>query len=369
MKLLFISHSAELGGSERSLTEVASTATARGHDVTVTVPGRGPLIGLLHEHGIDDVRVTPTHRWMSRRGNGPAGWVRLAQCVLDVPFTIQTIRAVRPDVLIVNSSVTPAGMIAGHLTGTRTVTIVRELIKSGTTLGSALPKDVIVRLIRTWSDRVVNVSHAARTETGTGAVVHFLPAPFTLTGVRDTTAPGAVHLTYLGSIMEDKRPGDAVDAARSAFTKGADVRLDLYGTGSESDTSDLHARIRASGLGARVAHRGQADGPGTVLADTDILLMTSTAESFGFVTVEALMAGVPVIGYRAGGTVETLRHGGGILVDPNPTAAASAIVDVVTTPGRLDDLRRQAVHAGEQWARLRPNDTMVDIIEQVGTRR
>jgi hypothetical protein len=55
-----------------------------------------------------------------------------------------------------------------------------------------------------------------------------------------------------------------------------------------------------------VARRGQTEDMRSVWADTRVLLMPSLEESWGMVAVEAMAAGVPVIGSRAPGLTECL---------------------------------------------------------------
>jgi glycosyltransferase involved in cell wall biosynthesis len=49
---------------------------------------------------------------------------------------------------------------------------------------------------------------------------------------------------------------------------------------------------------------GYLKNPKFVMKQCDLLLMCSRNEAFGLVTLEAMQAGIPVIGTRSGGTVE-----------------------------------------------------------------
>lgn len=68
----------------------------------------------------------------------------------------------------------------------------------------------------------------------------------------------------------------------------------------------------------------------------DAYVMPSRGEGFGFVFLEAMAAGVPVIGSRHDGGREALRDGElGLLVDPsNPADLEAAIHDVLAAPAR-----------------------------------
>jgi phosphatidyl-myo-inositol dimannoside synthase len=63
----------------------------------------------------------------------------------------------------------------------------------------------------------------------------------------------------------------------------------------------------------------------------DVYVMPSRGEGFGFVFLEAMACGVPVIGSKADGGREALRHGElGLLVDPtNPAEVRTAILEML----------------------------------------
>ena len=77
----------------------------------------------------------------------------------------------------------------------------------------------------------------------------------------------------------------------------------------------------------------------------NVLLMTSAAEAFGRVTVEALTAGRPVIGSRSGGTPELIADGvDGILFTPGDAGElAAAITRLATEPGLLAKMSDEAL--------------------------
>ena len=61
----------------------------------------------------------------------------------------------------------------------------------------------------------------------------------------------------------------------------------------------------------------------------DVLLVPSWEEPFGIVVLEAMASGIPVIASAAGGPLEIIRPGEGILVPPrDPKSLANAIRSV-----------------------------------------
>jgi len=108
--------------------------------------------------------------------------------------------------------------------------------------------------------------------------------------------------------------------------------------GGGSDLPRLQAKARALGVAQRVVFTGPVDEreKADLYNLADVYVMPSRGEGFGFVFLEALACGVPVIGSRHDGGREALRDGElGLLVDPsNPAEIRTAILDVLAQPRR-----------------------------------
>ena len=79
-------------------------------------------------------------------------------------------------------------------------------------------------------------------------------------------------------------------------------------------------------------------------ASADVFVMPSTTETLGFVVLEAMSSGLPVVAARAGGIPDLIEDGeNGSLYDPaEPLAAAKAVAELLAHPGRRLDLAEQA---------------------------
>ena len=87
-----------------------------------------------------------------------------------------------------------------------------------------------------------------------------------------------------------------------------------------------------------LGHRSSAE----VYAASDVVCNCSDGESFGLVTIEAMLQERPVVGARSGGTPEIIIDGEtGLLVEPrNPEALATALMTLFDQPEEAASLGR-----------------------------
>ncbi len=142
------------------------------------------------------------------------------------------------------------------------------------------------------------------------------------------------------------RPVKGYGILRQAFQQIAERRPNthLVFVGDGPDKETLAAQAARSGLAQRVTWMGdQTDIPG-LLPAFDILAVPSIYEGLGIVALEAMAAGLPVVGSRVGGIPEVVIEGEtGLLVPAGDVSAlAAALTRLVNDP----DLRRRLGEAG-----------------------
>lgn len=136
-----------------------------------------------------------------------------------------------------------------------------------------------------------------------------------------------------------------VGQAYLALRRSRHCRLVLVGDGPHR-----HAlQLLLGPCGDDVRFHGQVKDPLPLLRDADAMLLASMHESFSIAALEAMAAGVPVIGPRIDGFSETVREGeGGLLFTPGrPEDAAGKLLRLFNAPQRYRRLSRSA-HAAAQ---------------------
>ncbi|MCG8590294.1 MAG: glycosyltransferase family 1 protein [Proteobacteria bacterium] len=133
-----------------------------------------------------------------------------------------------------------------------------------------------------------------------------------------------------------------------------DVRVALVGDGPAR--RDLEREFGAR----RVAFLGflQGEELAEAFASADAFVMPSRTETLGFVVLEAMAAGCPVVAANAGGVPDLVRHGEtGLLFDPDrPQEAIDAISRLLERRGErtyLADLGRKAARESSWEAETR----------------
>ena len=163
---------------------------------------------------------------------------------------------------------------------------------------------------------------------------------------------------FVGRLAPQKAPERAIRAIARAGRP--DVALAMVGSG------DLEPELRRlaaeEGVGDRVRFLGPLDGP-AVMAAFDALIIPSRYDTIPYVLLEAIMAGVPVVGAPVGMVERIVADGGaGVLVpntdDPEPWARA---LREICEPERLAAARA----AARRLSSIRSLDHMIDQMEGI----
>lgn len=155
------------------------------------------------------------------------------------------------------------------------------------------------------------------------------PRPFLEAAAAPTPCHDGLHLVYTGGILAHKGVHTAVEALGLLHQRGeADgVQLTLVGGGHPDYMTQLQRRVEQLALGRHVVFHGRVpcDQIARILAAHDVFLFTSVYEEpIARTVMEAMAAGLTVIGTNVGGQAEMLEDGVNGLVYPPDDAARLA---------------------------------------------
>lgn len=322
------------GGLRTAIDQLGAGYTARGHEVTLVVPG---AVSTEEELPSGVLRITRPARKIPLTGGYRA---------VDPRTTADITAALRPDVIEVSDRLTLRGMGAwASRRGVHSVMISHERLDR--LLGQVLPQavarsfaDVANRRTADSYDTVVcttafarreferigarNVSevplgvdldifHPARRIGVSGAGVSGADGP-SAHGSRSPWHGDAERLlVHCGRLSVEKRVDRSIDSVAALVDSGIDVRLVIAGDGPRR--SGLERRAR----GLPVEFLGFVHGReelAALLASADAAVAPGPHETFGLAALESLASGTPVV-----------------------VSKSSALADIVTSEcgGRFDD--------------------------------
>jgi glycosyltransferase involved in cell wall biosynthesis len=161
--------------------------------------------------------------------------------------------------------------------------------------------------------------------------------------------PGQFRCIIVGGVVVGKRQEDAIQAFALLEKENFHAELAIVG-GSENlqYRSDLDRIVREHHLENKVIFMGEVRDARPLIQAAGVLLVCSRSEGFGRVTIEAMLAGKPVIGASAGATPELVQEGfNGLVYEvENPSALAEKIRYLYQHP----DIASRLGENGKQWA-------------------
>ncbi|MCZ2825178.1 MULTISPECIES: glycosyltransferase family 4 protein [unclassified Modestobacter] len=331
---------AELYGADRMLSESA-VALATHFDVTVALPGPGPLVGELESRGLRVVQCRmPVLRNAALR---PRGALRLlADTMLGILPALRLLRSAGAAGVYVNTLTLPSWPLLARLAGRRSVCHVHEaeqsaprLLRMGMAVCPAL-SDRVVANSRFTRDVLVETAPWLRGRTT--VVYNAVPAPDDVRPPRPRL-DGPVRLLFVGRLSPRKGPQVAVATLEELMARGVDARLQLLGAvfeGYEWFETELQTAVAEAGLLDRVEFLGFRPSVWSALDASDVVLVPSVMEeSFGLTAVEAVMAARPLVVSDSSGLREAVAG----------CASAQAVV-----PGDVDRWADAVQHVATDWA-------------------
>jgi glycosyltransferase involved in cell wall biosynthesis len=353
--VLVVHPGAELYGADRVLLDSA-TALATQFDVTVALPGPGPLVHELEARGLRVVQCRmPVLRNAAMR---PRGFVRLvADAVLGALPALRLIRRHGRAGVYVNTLTLPSWPLLARLAGSPSLCHVHEaeasqprLLRMGMALAPAL-SDRVVANSRFTLDVLCDV--APRLRRRTAVVYNAVQAPG-LGRLARARLDASVRLLVVGRLSPRKGPQVAVAVLQELRSRGVDARLDLVGSvfeGYEWFEAELRQTVYAAGLDDRVRFHGFSADVSPHLEDADVVLVPSVGEeSFGLTTVEAVLAARPLVVSDTSGLREAAAGYASVQALPpgEVTRWADAVERVV---GDWDSFRQAALVDAEEARR------------------
>lgn len=318
--VLFLSHRYEItSGGEKALLEQITYLTSLNMRLHVVIGGKGDIVDRLNKLGVP---YTIVHLPFWAHGGED-----ISPFIFDQPTNpsnntmlklVDLINVLQPKLCVTNTIVVPWLAYASAITNTSHAWMIHELDTSGLDLRYAIDKEQILRTVDILSDKIfynsnytanyylpkfsLNKKSSVIYPGGTIKKHHRVDSPFKTKGLK---------IISVGQIKEQKGQLDAVRAARLLKDKEIVFEMLLVGAVNNEDrkySDNLRQLIADAGLEDTVRLMGHSDNPVGLMEHADIALNCATNETFGRVTVEAMLSGAAVIGADSAGTAEIIKH-------------------------------------------------------------
>jgi L-malate glycosyltransferase len=353
MRVLYVNHTATIGGGEHSLLELLAGLPNEVRPA-LACP-EGDLASAARRLGLPVTAIpeaAPSFRFDPVQTG--QGLINLCRAALAVG---RAARRQRADLVHANSI--RAGLIAAPLArlgGPPVVVHVRDCLPLGTAadltrraIGSAA--DLVLANSRyTAASFDLNGSRAnVRTVYNSVDLEVFDPARIDRDEARSRLGlePGEIALGVIAQITPWKAQDDAIRTLAVLLRRVGSARLLIVGEpkfarGSEvfdnvAFEHSLHVLVSDKDLGGAVSFLGERADVPEVLRALDLLLVPSWEEPFGRSVIEAMAMETPVIATDVGGPAEIITDGAdGLLLPPRqPERWAEAAAELLDAPAGL----------------------------------
>lgn len=305
MKIIFVIKAlgAQGGGAERVLSQVASGLADRGHEVTVFTNDSPFAVPYYHIN--ESVRV---------RQLG-IGDTKTSATILDTLRRMRCYRAEiiaeQPDVVVafMHSTFVPVGI---SLLGSQIPVIASEHIGPEHYLNRPLQR-LLLQLVPLLAKRITVVSTQIYQSFGSWlrSSMVVMPNPVVVQHVPLNKASlhnGCKILLSVGRLAEQKRQKILIDAFARIAWRHPDWILRIVGEGELRGA--LERQITRYGLKDQIQIPGAVSAIDAEYDAADLFVLASSYESFGLATAEALLHGLPAIGFAdCPGTNELISDG------------------------------------------------------------
>jgi glycosyltransferase involved in cell wall biosynthesis len=357
-RVLFVNHTASLGGGEIALLNLVQELDRRRYMPTVLLFQEGPLAERLRESDIETyVRPLAAGVVNARKdGLGIGSLARGSDLMAAAAFAWRLAAFIKErDIQLVHTNSLKADLIgglAGRLAGVPVVWHVRDRIAA-----DYLPARVatVFRfLCRVVPNQVIAISEAVRQTVGRRARVIYdgtycaplIPQP----PIGPSDPQSETWCGLVGRITPWKGQDVFLRAAAEVRRRIPKARFQIIGAALFDEKEferKVHALAEELALGEAVEFTGFRNDVPDLIAKLDILVHASvTGEPFGQVVIEGMAAAKPVIATNGGGIPEIVVDGvTGILVPMGDHAAmANAMRKLLADPSLAEEMG----HAGRK---------------------
>ena len=323
VKTLFIGHSSRLGGAQNHMLGLVGAMDQTRVLPVVALPDQGPMFDeFARLQNVPCLRLVPFHYWVEWLPDlDPMAILRFGDGFEErVRGIAELINQHQIDVVVSHTMCFVEGAIAARMASKPHVWYVQEIPRTDPALSPHLGIPFAIRTILQLSTYVVAISEAVAGQ---------------LRSVEDADNVRVIHNAidieaYLASIDRSKRKSDLFQCDQDAPTVlFAGQFIERKGIGDLAKAIPRVLDVLPDAIFVLAGNRGQAEADQflqqltdackrnvrilgfrndlpDLINNADLVVQPALADAFNLVTLEAMIAGTPIIGTRSGGMEELI---------------------------------------------------------------
>jgi glycosyltransferase involved in cell wall biosynthesis len=342
-------------GTMKYLMDISTALARRGHAVTIACPGRSIQARCADDRGLQKVafEMGSAHDWrqLPRFLRAVAGKYEVVHIHSPLDYVVPAMAARLGKI--------PAVVMTRHLphpfATRRNAYICTSLLYDRTIAVSSFVRNVMVD----------SGARPERIEVVPNGIDFTAPDPEAGQRLRgELNIPHDAVLVAAAGRISPQKGFDTLLKAIDEITRGG-VALYCVIFGAGPALEDLRTLGTTLRLGAGLRLPGFRRDVSSLWCAADIAVIPSAwPEPFGYVAIEALSAGCPIVASRVGGLPEVLSDDSAILTEPGDAGGlAAAIRSLALSPGRRKVMRQAATRR----AKLFTMDANVTHVERIYT--
>lgn len=246
------------------------------------------------------------------------------------------------DLIHTNTILNQEGAFASMALGLPHVWHLREMLGEGNPFRLPVEGKAFGKFIETHCSRLVANSHIAAAQIKDWVpkeILEVVPNGIDLTRfatIQLSSKTEKIVVAMIGNLTSRVKKHLLFIEAASLVDKTLPFEFRIYGHDPTNNgqirndeyARNLHESVRQKGLADEFNFTGFVDDPVRIMSEIDVLLHPADQESFGRIVVEAMAAGLPVIGVKGGGVGEiVIDSETGLLAKPDDAKELAAHIE------------------------------------------
>ncbi|MBN1036873.1 MULTISPECIES: glycosyltransferase family 4 protein [Clostridium] len=341
MKILIVTHIANLSGANKSLLSIIEKLKDKAEFVVLVNEKKGELIDSLEELKIKTIYQN-YHWWYSPHRDNFCK--RVLRFVVDgfkyythrgIGYTLlKEIKGESFDLVYTNTSTVNFGAIIAEKLNLPHIWHIREFGKEDFGFTPLVRRKYMLRMFQS-AKYIITISNALKDKFKDNIDSSKLKVIYNGFNVEQLSSIKRSHdfskeinILIAGQVCSAKGQNQAISATNKLIEYGIPVKLYIAGDVDEKYLNDILIKYPNHDWIVRL---GSVKNMYELRNNIDIELVCSRSEAFGRVTLEAMLHCIPVIGSKTGGTVELINNNNtGLLYEyDNVNELAECILNLI----------------------------------------